>query len=40
MAAVNISNDLSYGGESAFSQLEHNIVAGYLIVAGKDIEDQ
>lgn len=39
-STVNISDDIFYGGESAFSQLEHNIVAGYLITAGKDREDQ
>lgn len=33
---VNISDDVApYGGKSAFSQQEHNIVAGYLITAGK-----
>lgn len=34
---VNISDEKvqPYGGESAFSQVEHNIVAGYLITAGK-----
>lgn len=33
---VNISDDVApYGGKSAFTQLEHNIVAGYLITAGK-----
>lgn len=33
---VNVSDDVEpYGGKSAFSQLEHNIVAGYLITAGK-----
>lgn len=33
---VNISDDIApYGRESAFSQLEHNIVAGYLIIAGR-----
>lgn len=34
---VNVSGDKvqPYGGESAFSQTEHNIVAGYLITAGK-----
>lgn len=32
---VNISDDVAlYGGKSAFTQLEHNIVAGYLITAG------
>ncbi|XP_061700294.1 visual pigment-like receptor peropsin [Syngnathoides biaculeatus] len=32
---LNASNDdIPYGGKSAFSQLEHNIVAGYLITAG------
>lgn len=32
---VNISDDVaSYDGKSAFTQLEHNIVAGYLITAG------
>lgn len=34
-SAVNISDDVApYGGKSAFTQLEHNIVAGYLITAG------
>lgn len=34
-SGVNISNeDAPYGGKSAFTQLEHNIVAGYLITAG------
>lgn len=37
---VNISDNAPYGGESAFSQLEHNIVAGYLISAGKMKETQ
>lgn len=34
---ANISDDKvqPYGGESAFSQTEHNIVAAYLITAGK-----
>lgn len=33
---VNISSDAApYGGKSVFSQTEHNIVAGYLITAGK-----
>ncbi|KAK1893822.1 Visual pigment-like receptor peropsin [Dissostichus eleginoides] len=33
--AVNISDEVSlYGGKSAFTQMEHNIVAGYLITAG------
>lgn len=32
----NSSNEaVSYGGKSAFSQMEHNIVAGYLIAACK-----
>lgn len=32
---VNISDDVSpYGGKSVFTQMEHNIVAGYLITAG------
>lgn len=30
---MNISNDVE--GKSAFTQWEHNIVAGYLITAGK-----
>lgn len=35
---VNNSGEVSpYGGKSAFSQTEHNIVAGYLITAGKEI---
>lgn len=35
-SGVNISDDFApYSGESAFTQLEHNIVAGYLITAGK-----
>lgn len=35
-SVVNMSDDVApYGGESAFSQLEHNIVAVYLITAGK-----
>ncbi|XP_037343212.1 visual pigment-like receptor peropsin [Pungitius pungitius] len=34
-SGVNVSDDLTlYGGKSAFTQLEHNIVAGYLITAG------
>lgn len=33
MKIVNISNDVE--GKSAFTQWEHNIVAGYLITAGK-----
>uniref|UniRef100_A0A8C6UEM7 Visual pigment-like receptor peropsin n=1 Tax=Neogobius melanostomus TaxID=47308 RepID=A0A8C6UEM7_9GOBI len=34
-AALNISDDaVPYGGKSAFTQLEHNIVAAYLITAG------
>lgn len=34
-SGVNISDDVApYGGKSAFTQLEHNIVAGYLITAG------
>ena len=33
MKIVNISNDTD--GKSAFTQWEHNIVAGYLITAGK-----
>nr|XP_057934488.1 visual pigment-like receptor peropsin isoform X2 [Doryrhamphus excisus] len=28
------SHDAPYGGKSVFSQMEHNIVAGYLITAG------
>lgn len=32
-SGVNIS-DTPYGGKSAFTQLEHNIVAGYLLTAG------
>uniref|UniRef100_A0A3Q3ET09 Retinal pigment epithelium-derived rhodopsin homolog n=1 Tax=Labrus bergylta TaxID=56723 RepID=A0A3Q3ET09_9LABR len=32
-SGVNIS-DVPYGGKSAFTQLEHNIVAGYLLTAG------
>lgn len=33
---VNSSSDAApYGGKSVFSQTEHNIVAGYLITAGK-----
>lgn len=33
---VNSSGDVApYGGKSAFSQMEHNIVAGYLITAGR-----
>ena len=33
--AVNMSDEVSlYGGKSAFTQMEHNIVAGYLITAG------
>lgn len=36
-SGVNISNeDAPYGGKSAFTQLEHNIVAGYLITAGNN----
>ncbi|MEQ2299707.1 hypothetical protein AMECASPLE_017891 [Ameca splendens] len=32
---INTSGDVApYGGKSAFSQTEHNIVAGYLITAG------
>uniref|UniRef100_A0AAQ4REQ8 Retinal pigment epithelium-derived rhodopsin homolog n=1 Tax=Gasterosteus aculeatus aculeatus TaxID=481459 RepID=A0AAQ4REQ8_GASAC len=32
---VNVTDDVTlYGGKSAFTQLEHNIVAGYLITAG------
>ncbi len=35
-SGVNISDHVEpYGGKSAFTQLEHNIVAGYLITAGK-----
>lgn len=35
-SGVNISDDVApYGEKSAFTQLEHNIVAGYLITAGK-----
>ncbi|MED6278958.1 hypothetical protein CHARACLAT_029450, partial [Characodon lateralis] len=34
-SVVNSSGDVApYGGKSAFSQTEHNIVAGYLITAG------
>ena len=34
-SGVNVSDDVSpYGGQSAFTQQEHNIVAGYLITAG------
>ncbi|XP_058471767.1 visual pigment-like receptor peropsin [Solea solea] len=34
-SGVNVSDDaVPYGGKSAFTQLEHNIVAGYLITAG------
>ncbi|XP_049597060.1 visual pigment-like receptor peropsin isoform X4 [Syngnathus scovelli] len=33
-SGLNASNDLPYGGKSSFSQLEHNIVAAYLITAG------
>ncbi|XP_053291145.1 visual pigment-like receptor peropsin [Pleuronectes platessa] len=34
-SGVNISDDVApYGGKSAFTQTEHNIVAGYLITAG------
>uniref|UniRef100_A0A665WAI8 Retinal pigment epithelium-derived rhodopsin homolog n=1 Tax=Echeneis naucrates TaxID=173247 RepID=A0A665WAI8_ECHNA len=34
-SGVNISDDVApYGGTSALTQLEHNIVAGYLIMAG------
>lgn len=34
-SVANISGDtVPYGGKSAFTQLEHNIVAGYLITAG------
>lgn len=34
-SAVNVSDAAApYGGKSAFTQLEHNIVAGYLITAG------
>lgn len=37
-SGVNISDDVAlYGGKSAFTQLEHNIVAGYLITAGKNV---
>ncbi|XP_034089010.1 visual pigment-like receptor peropsin, partial [Gymnodraco acuticeps] len=33
--AVNMSDEVSlYGGKSAFTQMEHNMVAGYLITAG------
>lgn len=36
---VNISSDAApYGGKSVFSQTEHNIVAGYLITAGKQVK--
>lgn len=31
-SSINVS--APYGGKSAFTQLEHNIVAGYLITAG------
>ena len=35
---VNASDEVvPYGGKSAFTQLEHNIVASYLITAGKFI---
>lgn len=38
-SGVNISDDVAlYGGKSAFTQLEHNIVAGYLITAGNKEE--
>lgn len=33
ISKMNISNDVE--GKSAFTQWEHNIVAGYLITAGK-----
>lgn len=34
-SGLNISDDVAtYGGKSAFTQKEHNIVAGYLITAG------
>lgn len=34
-SAVNVSDAAApYGGKSAFTQQEHNIVAGYLITAG------
>lgn len=33
MKIVNTSSDVE--GKSAFTQWEHNIVAGYLITAGK-----
>lgn len=34
-SGVNTTGEvIPYGGKSAFSQLEHNIVAAYLITAG------
>ena len=34
-STVNASGEVvPYGGKSAFTQLEHNIVASYLITAG------
>lgn len=38
---VNVTDDVTlYGGKSAFTQLEHNIVAGYLITAGNRNDEQ
>lgn len=34
---LNASAENVYDGKSAFSQTEHNIVAAYLITAGKEI---
>lgn len=33
---LNVSAETVYGEKSAFTQTEHNIVAAYLITAGKD----
>ncbi len=33
---LNASAETVYGGKSAFTQTEHNIVAAYLITAGKE----
>ena len=34
-SGLNTSGEaVPYGGKSAFTQFEHNIVAGYLITAG------
>lgn len=35
-SGANVSGVEPYGGKSAFTQLEHNIVAAYLITAGNE----